>query len=225
MIPQLEPSSPTTITPELLGLLHNSPPRDAQSLRVSPKIAGMSAWEYRGKIYLRTRYPAVFPAWLGVVNGDDMAASRKLLSIAEDEEFLPEYSLKQGYRDIIGFGRDEVFTTGMAKIINEATSYYTNCERDAWRSKENLIGVFRVPQRSHAYNVLNAALPYGDFVEVPQNELPGPKADRDVVQHWLATYGMNDGMPGLFKITWQMLQKDCAMTSCTARAVTMRTTL
>lgn len=130
-----------------------------------------------------------------------MAASRKLLSIADDEEFLPEYSLKQGYRDIIGFGRDEVFTTGMAKIINEATSYYTNCERDAWRSKENLIGVFRVPQRSHAYNVLNAALPYGDFVEVPQNELPGPKADRDVVQHWLATYGMNDGMPGLFKIT------------------------
>jgi len=72
VIPQLEPSSPTTITPELLGLLHNSPPRDAQSLRVSPKIAGMSAWEYRGKIYLRTRYPAVFPAWLGVVNGDDM---------------------------------------------------------------------------------------------------------------------------------------------------------
>lgn len=71
-IPQLEPTSPTTVTPELLGLLHNSPPQDATMLRVTPKIAGMAAWEYRGRIFLRTRYPAVFPAWLGVVNGDDM---------------------------------------------------------------------------------------------------------------------------------------------------------
>ena len=130
-----------------------------------------------------------------------LAASRKLLDINEEEEFLPEYSLKQGYRDIVGFGRDEVFSTGMAKIINEATSYFTNCERDAWRSGENQIGVFRVPQRQHAYNVLNTALPYGDFVEVPQHELPGAKADRSIIQHWLATYGMNDGMPGLFKVT------------------------
>ena len=35
-----------------------------------------------------------------------VAVSRKLLEVDEEEEFLPEYSLKQGFRDIIGFGRD-----------------------------------------------------------------------------------------------------------------------
>ena len=126
-----------------------------------------------------------------------VAVSRKLLEVDEEEEFLPEYSLKQGFRDIIGFGRDEVYTTNIAKIIAEATAYYTNCERDSWRSGNEFVGTFRVPQREHAYSVLNIPLPYGDFLEVPKKDLPSPKADREEVQKWLGNYGM----PGLFKVT------------------------
>lgn len=72
VLPQLTPTTPTTITPELLGMLHGIPPHGAALLKIEPRVTGITVWEYNNRLFLRTRYAAVFPAWLGVANSEDM---------------------------------------------------------------------------------------------------------------------------------------------------------
>ena len=72
VLPQLTPTTPTTVTPELLGMLHGIPPQGAVILKIEPRVSGITIWEYNNRLFLRTRYAAVFPAWLGVANSEDM---------------------------------------------------------------------------------------------------------------------------------------------------------
>jgi intracellular multiplication protein IcmK len=73
-LPQLEPSNGTTatVTPEMLSFVHGIAPQGAVSVQVSPKIPGLTVWEYRGRYYMRTAYAAVWPAWTAAANGDDV---------------------------------------------------------------------------------------------------------------------------------------------------------
>lgn len=72
--PQIEPASAveTTVTPEMLGFVHGIAPRGAATVSVNPKIPGLSVWEYKNRLYLRSVHPAVWPAWTAAANGDDV---------------------------------------------------------------------------------------------------------------------------------------------------------
>jgi intracellular multiplication protein IcmK len=71
-LPQLEPSGVTTITPEMLSIVHGVPPRDAASVPVDPRIPGVALYDFKGRYYLRTSYAAVWPAWTSSVQGEDV---------------------------------------------------------------------------------------------------------------------------------------------------------
>jgi len=88
----------------------------------------------------------------------------------------------------------------MAKRIEEAISYNTNCEREQYiPAGEDVIVYFRIPPREHCLSVLDVNLPYGDFIEIPKGDLPAPKASIEEMQNWLVT--KTEGCPGFFKIT------------------------
>ena len=125
-----------------------------------------------------------------------MSLASRLLEAEGD--FTYKTSLRNAFRDIVGFGRDPCVSTEIGKIIDDACIYNTNCERD-WRNpEEDIVGIFRLPPRSQCLNILNSLLPYGDFVEVPKNALPERGATRKVVQDFLRAV---EKTPGLFKIT------------------------
>jgi hypothetical protein len=126
-----------------------------------------------------------------------LKVSKKLLDDDTDEEFLPRFSLKQGFRDMAGLGRDPVYTTEMDKFVQEAICYNTNCEREQYVVDDN-IGYFRIPPREHCIKVMDINLPHGEFREIPKADLPPQKAAREEVQKWLSKVGV---LPGLFKIT------------------------
>jgi hypothetical protein len=129
-----------------------------------------------------------------------LRVSQKLLDADSSEDFLPKFALKRGFREIIGLGRDPFYTTEMAKRIEEAISFNTNCEREQYiPAGEDIIGYFRIPAREHCLAVMDVPLPFGDFREIPRQALPDPKASREDVQKWLVQVAGN--RPGLFKIT------------------------
>lgn len=126
-----------------------------------------------------------------------MLLSAKLLEAEED--FPLRGNLRRGFREIVGIGKNPLVTTDMANRINEATTNNTNCEREAGGRHENdVVGIYRIPPREHCLRILDTMLPFGDFVEVPKNELPDQKADQSVVQEFLKEHG---GTPGIYKIT------------------------
>lgn len=125
-----------------------------------------------------------------------MRLSSKLLEAEGD--FTYKTSLRNAFRDIVGFGRDPCVTTEIGKIIDDACVYNTNCERD-WNNRENdVVGIFCIPPRTHCLDILNCTLPYGEFVEVPKKALPERGATRKVIQDFLRS---TEKTPGLFKIT------------------------
>jgi intracellular multiplication protein IcmK len=73
-MPQIEPASAaeTAVTAEMLGFVHGIAPQGAVAVKVTPSIPGLSVWEYRNRLYLRTAHAAVWPAWTAAANGDDV---------------------------------------------------------------------------------------------------------------------------------------------------------
>lgn len=71
-VPQVGPTTPVTVTPELLSFVHGIPPQGAVQMRTDPIFPNLRVWEFKGQYYLRTPYPAVWPAWTSIANGDDI---------------------------------------------------------------------------------------------------------------------------------------------------------
>lgn len=71
-IPKVGPSAPTTITAEHLSFVHAVPPPGANLLQTAPRLPSLSVWEFKGQYYLRSAYPAVWPAWSSVASGEDI---------------------------------------------------------------------------------------------------------------------------------------------------------
>lgn len=129
-----------------------------------------------------------------------MCLSKRILEVDPEDDFLPRFTLKQGFRDIAGIGRDPVYPTEMSKRIEEAISYNTNCEREQYvPAAEDVIAYLRIPPREHCLAVMDVALPYGEFVEIPKGDLPSAKASIEETQNWLI-HSIGD-LPGFFKIT------------------------
>ena len=102
-----------------------------------------------------------------------LRVSQKLLEADTSEDFIPKFSLKRGFREIIGPGFDPFYTTEMAKRIEEGISLNTNCEREQYiPTNEDIIGYFRSPPREHCIAVLDVPLPFGEFKEIPRHDLP-----------------------------------------------------
>lgn len=60
---------PNTGTPQLLTFLNGVPPKGAKMLRVT---GGQSqAWEYNGRLYLRTRLTVLSPGWIASMSSPD----------------------------------------------------------------------------------------------------------------------------------------------------------
>jgi len=127
-----------------------------------------------------------------------MRLSAKLLD-AEDD-FPVRAALKNGFREIVGIGRDPLIPTEISRRLDEATVNFINCERSFNVSRdEDIVGVFRVMPRTHCLEILKCVLPYGDLVEIPKNEIPDPRtATPEDIQDFLHGRGRN---PGIFKIT------------------------
>ncbi len=53
----------------MLSFLDRVPPKDSVKIRFEPKAENVSVWEYGNKLYIRTAYPLMWPAWNAVVNG------------------------------------------------------------------------------------------------------------------------------------------------------------
>lgn len=71
-LPQVGPTTPTTVTPEHLSFVHGVPPKGAVQMQTDPIFPNLRVWEFKGQYYLRTPYPAVWPAWTSIANGDDI---------------------------------------------------------------------------------------------------------------------------------------------------------
>ncbi|MDR0465850.1 MAG: DotH/IcmK family type IV secretion protein [Deltaproteobacteria bacterium] len=71
-VSHLLPSMPTTVTPEMLLFIHGIAPPGAVQVSVEPKFPGLSLWAYKNRLFLRTSYAVVWPAWSSVANGEDM---------------------------------------------------------------------------------------------------------------------------------------------------------
>ena len=59
----------SVVNETMLAFLDGAPPSEAKYVSSKPSFEGVSVWEYMGQTYLRTRYPAMWPAWTTVVNG------------------------------------------------------------------------------------------------------------------------------------------------------------
>ncbi|MHB8408977.1 MAG: DotH/IcmK family type IV secretion protein [Acidiferrobacterales bacterium] len=62
------PSESPTVDGVLLTFLDDVPPKGAVNLTAS--MRGVEAWSYRHRLYVRTRYTAVWPAWTAHARGD-----------------------------------------------------------------------------------------------------------------------------------------------------------
>ena len=60
------------VTDETLAFIHALPVPEATALRTEPVLQETQLWRLRGKLYLRTRYDLVWPAWQAVAHGDDI---------------------------------------------------------------------------------------------------------------------------------------------------------
>lgn len=73
--PLIGPSRAPTVTPALLSFLDGVPPEGSTVLSTSTEDAaanaGISAWAFQGKYYVRSRGAMVWPAWTAVANGGD----------------------------------------------------------------------------------------------------------------------------------------------------------
>lgn len=56
-------------TPDMISFLDGVPPIGAIAVKFDREIPGVSAWEYQGMVYLRSQYPARWPAWTQVARG------------------------------------------------------------------------------------------------------------------------------------------------------------
>ncbi len=54
---------PGAVRPELLAFMHGLIPDEAQEVKTQPKLQGARVWSYQGRLYLRSHYHAVWPAW------------------------------------------------------------------------------------------------------------------------------------------------------------------
>jgi intracellular multiplication protein IcmK len=61
------PRSPAST--ELISFIDGVPPAGSVEISLIPSVPGVQAWEYAGQIYLRTRYPALSPAWSQIARG------------------------------------------------------------------------------------------------------------------------------------------------------------
>jgi intracellular multiplication protein IcmK len=67
-IPTIEAAGPATISSAQIAFLEGVPPAGARTLTAHP-VGPVSAWLYKGRVYLRTRASLIFPAWRSVVRG------------------------------------------------------------------------------------------------------------------------------------------------------------
>lgn len=126
-----------------------------------------------------------------------MHLSAKLLEA--DRDFPVRSALRNGFREIVGFGKNPCVSIEMKKIIDDASVYNTNCERDWNQNREDdIIAIYRIPPREHCLGILASPLPYGDFNEVPKSALPSKGASRNEIQDFLRNTAKS---PGFFKIT------------------------
>ncbi len=67
--PEIGPTMKSTVDDIMLAFLDGVPPASAKPLNISKDVKKLNLWEYKGKLYLRTLYPLVWPAWSSIVNG------------------------------------------------------------------------------------------------------------------------------------------------------------
>jgi len=76
---QLDARGPNAVTPVIgrantetvdkviLDILDGIPPADARRIAMNPSVPDLSVWEHDGNIYMRSRYPAIWPSWTRTV--------------------------------------------------------------------------------------------------------------------------------------------------------------
>jgi len=67
--PSVGPSPAASPSNAELSFLDNVPPDGAKPVHLKPSIQGVSAWNYKKRLYLRSQYPAAWPAWTSVSRG------------------------------------------------------------------------------------------------------------------------------------------------------------
>lgn len=68
-LPVLGDTVRSPASPELISFIDGVPPPGAKEVQLRPEIPGIQAWAYNSQIYLRTRHPAMSPAWSQIARG------------------------------------------------------------------------------------------------------------------------------------------------------------
>ena len=104
--------------------------------------------------------------------------------------FLPEASLKKGFRIRLGTARDPLVEEPAAGALGNALGYYVHCQGRVSRGRAL---EFSLPMAEHARAILSRPLPEGAFEELSASQLPGRQAGPGESRQWLAE-ASQDGM-------------------------------